>query len=145
MAGLDLRSRALALLARREHTRRELSRKLAVHCDDEAALEVLLDALTTEGLLSDARAAEAILRSRTGRHGLLKIRQELQQRGVPAELASTTLETAREAELESARSVWRKKFPHPPTNAEERARQGRFLQNRGFSLAIIQKILRDDD
>ena len=141
----DLRSRALALLSRREHTRQELSKKLAAHCEDEAALEALLDALTEEGLLSDVRAAEAILRSRHGRHGLLKIRQEFQQRGVPAGVASATLEVARAAELESARSVWRKKFSQPPTNADERARQGRYLQNRGFSLAIIQKILRDDD
>ncbi|MHB8353416.1 MAG: recombination regulator RecX [Burkholderiales bacterium] len=145
MAGIDLRSHALNLLARREHTRRELSRKLAAHCEDEAILEALLDALTEEGLLSDVRAAEAILRARQGRHGLLKIRQEFQQRGVPAKVASTTLEAARAGELESARSVWRKKFSEPPTNADERARQGRYLQNRGFSLAIIQKILHNDD
>ncbi len=145
MAGIDLRSRALHLLSRREHTRRELSKKLAAHCDDEGALEALLDALTEEGLLSDVRAAEAILRSRTGRHGLLKIRQEFQQRGVPAEVASHALASARDGELESARSVWRKKFSQLPTNAEERARQGRYLHNRGFSLPIIQQILRDDD
>ncbi len=145
MTVTDLRAGALALLARREHTRRELSKKLAALCDDEAALEALLEALTEEGLLSDARTAEAILHSRSGRHGLLKIRQELQQRGVPAEVVSTTLEAARTTELESARSVWCKKFSHPPSNAEERARQGRYLQNRGFSLAVIQKILHNDD
>ena len=141
----DLRTRALALLSRREHTRRELFQKLAAHCEDETALEALLDALTEEGLLSDSRAAEAILHARQGRHGLLKIRQEFQQRGVPAKVASAALETARAGELESARSVWRKKFAQPPTNADERARQGRYLQNRGFSLAIIQKILHNDD
>ena len=145
MDGADLRSRALQLLSRREHTRRELSRKLAAHSDDEGAIEALLDDLTEAGLLSDQRAADAILRTRAGRHGLLKIRQEFQQRGVPAEVASTALEEAREGELESARSVWRKKFAHLPTNAEERARQGRYLQNRGFSLAIIRQILRSDD
>jgi regulatory protein len=145
MAGIDLRSRALYLLSRREHTRRELYRKLAAHCDDESAIAAVLDALIEEGLLSDVRAAEAILRARQGRHGLLKIRQELQQRGVPPEVASPALEAARESELESARSVWRKKFSHPPANAEERARQGRYLQNRGFSPPIIQQILRDDD
>ncbi|MDE2260203.1 MAG: recombination regulator RecX [Betaproteobacteria bacterium] len=145
MVSTDLRSRALTLLARREHTRRELLDKLAPHGASEEALDALLDELTHEGLLSDARAAEAILRSRSGRHGLLKIRQELQQRGVPAEVASTVLGAAREGELESARQAWHKKFSHPPANAEERARQGRYLQNRGFSHAIIQQILRTDD
>ncbi len=141
----DLRSRALALLARREHTRQELRNKLSAHCESEVALGALLDELAHEGLLSDARAAEAILRSRSGRHGLLKIRQEFQQRGVPAQVASLVLEAARQGELQSARQVWQKKFSHPPTNAAERAAQGRYLQNRGFSLAIIQQILRADD
>ncbi len=141
----DLRARALALLSRREHTRFELARKLAAHADSPDALDDLLDSLTEEGLLSDARAAEAVLRVRSGRHGLLRIRQELRQRGVPEDVAAETLDAARAEELASARQVWARKFTHLPVNAEERARQGRYLQNRGFSPAVIQQVLRSRD
>jgi regulatory protein len=56
-------------------------------------------------------------------------------------------ETLKESELESAREVWRRKFPEPPANANEKARQMRFLQGRGFSLDIIRKVIAgvDDD
>ena len=145
MSGPDLRARALALLGRREHTRHELARKLAAHAETPEILDALLETLTEEGLLSDARAAEAVLRVRSGRHGLLRIRQELQQRGVPEDVAASALETARGEELASARQVWSRKFSRPPANAEERARQGRYLQNRGFSLSVIQQVLRSDD
>ncbi|MDE2343942.1 MAG: recombination regulator RecX [Betaproteobacteria bacterium] len=145
MPAPDLRARALALLGRREHTRHELARKLAVHAETPEALDTLLETLAEEGLLSDARAAEAVLRVRSGRHGLLRIRQELQQRGVPEDVAASALETARGEELASARQVWSRKFSHLPTNADERARQGRYLQNRGFSLSVIQQVLRSED
>ncbi|MDE2212141.1 MAG: recombination regulator RecX [Betaproteobacteria bacterium] len=145
MSDPDLRARALALLGRREHTRHELARKLAGHAETPEVLDALLETLTEEGLLSDVRAAEAVLRVRSGRQGLLRIRQELKQRGVPEDVAASALETARGEELASARHVWSKKFSHPPTNAEERARQGRYLQNRGFSLSVIQQVLRSDD
>lgn len=145
MSPHELRSRALSLLSRREHTRQELFRRLVTQAESAEALETLLDELTEEGLLSDARTAEAILRMRAGRSGLLKIRQELQQRGVPGDVAAAVLEVARANELASARQVWRKKFSQLPTSGEERARQGRYLQNRGFSLAIIQQVLRSED
>ncbi|MDE1941731.1 MAG: recombination regulator RecX [Betaproteobacteria bacterium] len=145
MSDPDLRARALALLGRREHTRHELARKLSVHADTPEILDALLESLTEEGLLSDARAAEAVLRVRSGRHGLLRIRQEFQQRGVPEDVAASALETAREGELASARQVWSKKFSQLPANAEERARQGRYLQNRGFSLSVIRQVLRSED
>ena len=79
----ELRARALCLLARREHTRREITEKLNPHAQDAADIETVLDELTEEGLLSDARTAQAILNSRIGRQGPLKIRQALQKHGVP--------------------------------------------------------------
>ena len=141
----DLKARALALLSRREHTRYELGKKLAGYAESTEALDALMDSLMQEGLLSDARAAEEVLRVRSGRHGLLRIRQELQQRGVPEDVAAETLAVARAEELASARRVWSRKFSHLPANADERARQGRYLQNRGFSPDVIRQVLRSLD
>ena len=55
----ELRARALRLLARREHSRVELGRKLAPHAESNEAVESLLDALEQKKQLSDARFAEA--------------------------------------------------------------------------------------
>ena len=140
----ELRARALCLLARREHTRREITEKLNPHAQDAADIETVLDELTEEGLLSDARTAQAILNSRIGRQGPLKIRQALQKHGVPNDLLAQTIQAARAGELQAARAVWGKKFNERPSSAEEQARQGRYLQNRGFSPAIIRQVLKSD-
>jgi regulatory protein len=141
---VELRARALRLLARREHTRRELTEKLNPHAAETFHIETVLDELVEEGLLSDTRAAQAILNSRVGRQGSLKIRQALQKHGVPNDLLAQTMQSARAGELKAARSVWGKKFNERPINADERARQGRYLQNRGFSPAIIRQVLQSD-
>ena len=54
-----LRERALGLLARREHSRAELGRKLAAHLGPEDDLEALLEDLLKRKLLSEERYAES--------------------------------------------------------------------------------------
>jgi len=140
----DLRVRALQYLTRREHSRAELHAKLAAHADSEEALTALLDALQAERLLSDSRYASQRIAARAGRYGNGRLRQELRQKG----LADSDIEAALpEAgnEAERCRSIWRKKFGHPPLSAEERAKQMRFLQYRGFSAEAIRQTLRGTD
>ncbi|MBI1283658.1 MAG: hypothetical protein GC183_04890 [Thiobacillus sp.] len=47
----------------------------------------------------------------------------------------------RGSEIDRARDAWRKKFSVAPANAHERARQIRFLQGRGFSQSVIDRVL----
>ena len=82
----SLRSRALKLLARREHSRVELQRKLAPHAEDPAALESLLDELMAHGWLAEGRVAEQLIHARRPRFGSGRIRQELLARGVAEEV-----------------------------------------------------------
>ncbi|MGN2390088.1 recombination regulator RecX [Pelomicrobium sp. G1] len=137
-----LRDRALRLLARREHTRAELKRKLAPHADEEDDLEALLDCLEREGWLSERRYVEQLLASRGGRYGSLRIAQELKEKGVAGPLAEAALSEARRLDEASCRAVWAKKFGRVPRTPAERARQARFLQSRGFSLEAIGKVLK---
>ncbi|MEE8222355.1 MAG: RecX family transcriptional regulator, partial [Nitrosomonadaceae bacterium] len=51
----------------------------------------------------------------------------------------------KKTELETARTVWQKKFGAMPTNAKERAKQIRFLMGRGFASEIIGQVLRPRD
>ena len=138
----SLRVRALRHLARREYTRQELDRLLAPHAESEDEVTQILDDFSQRGWLSETRAAEQIVHARRGRYGPARVRRDLEAKGVSAELVSSTIATLKEGELESARAVWRRKFREPATNSAERAKQARFLMGRGFSSAVITKLLR---
>lgn len=142
-AAPTLRERALAMLARREYSRAELARRLAPHAEDPVVLEELLDVLAGRGQLSDARYAEARSHSLSRKYGAARIVHELKSKGIEGELLDRMAASAREGELERARATWRKKFGSPPANREEKARQIRFLQSRGFSFDSIKTILGD--
>ena len=139
---IALRTRALQYLARREYSRAELRAKLQPHAAEGDDLEAELDALAARGWLSDARAADQLINQRRGRFGARRIAHELKQKGIGDDLAHAALPQLKETELETARTVWRKKFSSPPQNAREKARQIRFLQSRGFELETILKVLR---
>jgi regulatory protein len=138
----SLRARALRLLARREHSRLELQRKLAPHAEDADELERLLDDLTRRGWLAEERVAEQLIHARRGRFGSGRIRQELLAKGVAEEVVAAVLPQLKDSDLEAARSVWRRKFGTPPRSAADRARQVRFMQGRGFALETILKVIR---
>lgn len=142
----SLRARALQYLARREYSRAELRGKLLSHADCDAGqpegLDALLDDLTARGWLSDVRAATQVLHAKRSRFGTRRIAQELRQKGIAEELIGDVLPGLKESELETARSVWQKKFGALPRDANEKARQVRFLQSRGFGFEVIFQVLR---
>lgn len=146
VSAASLKKRALELLARREHTRRELARKLAVHAEDPASIEGVLDELEARGWLSESRVMEQLIHARRSRFGARKIERDLRDRGVSEEAVAAAMPTVREGELEAARAVWRRKFGgRQPRTPAERARQARFLQGRGFGLDVIMIILKGGD
>jgi regulatory protein len=139
----ELRQKAIRLLARREHTRAELARKLADHGNPEEIVAVIAE-LQASHLQSDTRAAESYVRSHAERLGVSRLRQNLKTRGVTGELIDAQLAPgALPDELERARVVWRRKFPAAPTDAREWARQARFLQGRGFASDVIRRLLKE--
>lgn len=139
----EIYQRAVRLLARREHTRAELARKLAPHGTEEE-IENVLNELSRTGLQSDARFAESYLRSQVGRLGAARLRQTLRQKGVASDTIDEQL-TDLPDESSRARDVWNRKFGMPPADAKEWARQARFLQGRGFSTDIIRRLLKEKD
>ncbi len=139
----ELKRRAIGLLARREHGRAELSRKLAAHGTEEEIAQVLAE-LESQGLLSDARAASAYVRAQGARLGLARLREGLRARGLDPESAAEGFADLG-SELDRARAVWQKKFGTPPADPREWARQARFLQSRGFAADVIRRLLKDLD
>lgn len=137
----SLLARALGCLARREHSRAELRRKLAPHAESAAQLDRLLDELEAKQLLSDRRFTEAMARGRGQRFGAARIRQELRARGVDEPLVREAVGSLTVTELQRAREVWRRRFGTPPADAAERARQMRFLAQRGFDAGVIRRVV----
>ena len=137
------RKQALDLLARREHSRLELRRKLLARSHVQDMVDEVLDRLQRERLLDEARFAEQFVRSRTGRgQGPAKIRAQLLQRGVGDSLIDTALAEAECDWAALAAAARRKRFGAAPPGAyRERARQARFLKSRGFEFGQIQAAL----
>jgi len=131
----------LKLLARRDHTRAELERKLSAHASEDE-IAAVLDRLQQGDLQSDARFAEAYVSARRARLGSFRLRYDLRARGVSDALIDQALAEPGEDELVRARAVWQRKFDGPPADAREFAKQARFLQSRGFGADILKKLLR---
>ena len=145
-----LRGRALGLLARREHARAELARKLAPYAESAEELDALLEDLVARRLLSDERYVEMRMHARGQRFGNARLAYELRTQGVSEELVGAAL-AGEVDELARARQVWQRKFGNNDGKTREetkaaaaRARQVRFLMSRGFSGETIRRVLRGD-
>ncbi|MCX7962631.1 MAG: RecX family transcriptional regulator [Burkholderiales bacterium] len=133
-----LRRRALALLARREHSRAELAARLAPEAASPAALAALLDELERGGLLSDERYAEVRARRLARKYGAARIREDLRAKGVPAPIVERF---AAGDELARARAILARRYRGQAATREERARRARFLLGRGFSRETVRRAL----
>jgi regulatory protein len=142
---ISLRERALAMLARREHTRAEMMRELSPHSESPEQVEQLLDALVARGWLSEARFAESRANTLARKFGSRKLEHDLRSRGVSAEVVEQTVERSLAQELDNCRAAWQRKFGVPPQNAAERGRQMRFLAGRGFSAEAVRQVLKAGD
>jgi regulatory protein len=135
------------LLARREHGRRELARKLAARgFRDRSVVDDVLAALEAEGLLSDMRFAEQFVWSRVQRGaGPLKIHAELRERGIDEALIARSLEALADEWQDLLRQARERRFGRDiPHDFRERNRQMRFLQQRGFTAEQIRRVFHDD-
>jgi regulatory protein len=136
----------MRLLARREHSRRELERKLAVHAEDPAELGRVLDEFEAQGWLSERRVVEHVVHARRSRFGAQRIERDLLAKGVSQDAIAAAMPELKGGELQAAREVWRRKFGgRLPRNASERGRQARFLQGRGFSFEVTLKVIKGDE
>ena len=135
---IELRARALRLLARREHSRAELGRKLLPRAESPEALNALLDSLESKKQLSDERFASERAHILSRKFGATRIRQDLKAKGIESEFIDRV---SSEGELERARAILERKYREPAATREERAKRMLFLQGRGFPFDIIRTLL----
>jgi regulatory protein len=138
----SLRARAMRFLARREHSRAELQRKLSAVAEEGDDVEALLDELASKGWLSDARFAELAVRSKARRFGPLRVAYQLRAKGVGEETIAIAFASAGAEGAADLEKVWSSRFSSAPADQRERGRQVRFLQGRGFALEDILRFLK---
>jgi len=153
---VDARSTALALLARRAHTRLEIRRKLLQRAFPRAEVEACLDDLAARGWLNDAATAAALASARLrGGRGRARIASELSAKGVSradADAALSGLDPAEEAR--ALRRALDRRARSLPAGLTRRARSKKLfdhLVRRGFAPSAVLEALRtkgeptDDD
>ncbi|WP_456418317.1 regulatory protein RecX [Thiolapillus sp.] len=130
------------LLSMREHSQLELERKLLRRFDSTVVQQVLRE-LRQQGLQSDARFAEQYVYSRRNKgYGPLRIRAELQEKGVAEERIAACLDAVEEDWYATMLGVAERKFgSHSPADRKEMAKRGRFLSSRGFPSWMINEYL----
>ena len=136
---------AVRLLARREHSRVELSRKLRARGMPDELVDEVLGSLAARRLQSDERYAESLVNSRVSRgQGPVRIRRDLSQQGIPEAEIDAVLAAAPVDWYDLARDTRRRRFgTGVPAEWKERARQARFLQYRGFTGDQIREAIGD--
>lgn len=138
--------RALGLLTRREHSRRELTRKLAargVEADEaQAAVAKLADA----GWQDDARFGQSLVRSRiSGGYGPLHVRAELGMHGLDREAVDAAMASFEGDWAEVARDLVRRRFGDAgPSDPAQRRKAADLLMRRGFDGDRIRAATRFD-
>jgi len=143
----EIHQRALGLLARREHSARELITKLMMRDYDEATVQSVVTALAQEGLQSDGRFTESYIHSRIEKGcGPVRIKQELRERGINDDLIKLHLDMHAPEWEQRALQAREKRFgKNISQNFKDKAKQMRFLQQRGYSGEQIRKIFGTSD
>lgn len=142
----DVRRAAVAMLARREHAAVELNYKLIDKGFAAPLAQQAVAELAAAGSQSDARFTEVFVRSKMRRGlGAARIRQELRARGVDDALIEQHLRAVQVQWREEIARVRSKRFGEElPKTAAERAKQMRFLFQRGFSSEQIRMAMRGE-
>ena len=140
------RRHALFLLTRRDHTSLELRQKLSRKDYPNAGIDTVIAALEETGLINAVRFAESYSHYRRGKgYGPRRIAMELQSKGIAEAVIAEQVKITDNAWFTEIRAIWRKHFKgRQPADQRERARQLRFLYNRGFTQDQITSVFDDE-
>jgi regulatory protein len=136
--------RGLSMLARREHSRRELRARLEQGGYEEAEAGEAIERLGDQNYQNDERFAEMLLRARVAHgYGPARIRAELRSHGLAAATVDALIASAEVDWNALALTQLRKKFgDSPATDHAERGKRAQFLSRRGFTADMIKMAAR---
>jgi regulatory protein len=133
---------ALNLLARRDHSRLELRHKLAQRGVMSPTIDAVLDHLVGEGLIDEARYAEVYAYGRSDKgYGPLRIRRELQERGIDEAIIFSTLSRLDDFWMSNLTKLHHKRWSSKKVESvADEVKRIRFLRQRGFTLEQIKQL-----
>ncbi len=139
----DIRLSAMNLLARREHSSKELKQKLLKRYKAPDLIDEQLLRLAEEKLQCDERFAESFLRQRISRgHGPIRIRQEMRLKGISDTEINSAMDVVQPDWFELAEQTYHRKFGALPSeDIKEKSKRSRFMQYRGFGHDHYQYLL----
>jgi regulatory protein len=137
----EIVSASLKLLAMRDMSRIQFVDKLTKKEFNEHDINEAVAWCEAEGWLNEPRYAEVAARRLSHKYGASRVAATLRQKGVDDETVMSTIAAMKDGEFSRARSVWARKFDALPDASEIRAKQTRYLQSRGFSFAVIKRVL----
>ena len=140
-ANKALVSAALRMLSRRDYCRSEFIDKLTSKEFEKEEVEGAADWCCAQGFLNEARFAEGTARRLGAKYGSLRVAHTLRQKGVADEQIGAVILTLKENEHDRARALWNRKFGSVAESAEEKSKQIRYLQSRGFSFSTIKQVI----
>lgn len=135
------------MLARREHSKRELVLKLRARGCPERLIQETVAALAKEGMQSDSRFAESFVRNRVDRGaGPLRVQAEMLTRGLDDEVMNAALMEYKDWWKDLALEVYKKRYgDEAPADYAEKAKRMAFLQSRGFTVEQINYAINTAD
>lgn len=135
----------MVFLTQREHGAAELLKKLRIKGYDTAGCQEALSECQRLGLQCDYRFSASLSRTRVQQgYGPMRIKQELNAKGVDEEIITQTLKELAFDWPEIAKGVWEKKFSkHKSVVHKELQKQQRFLLYRGFPQSIIIQLMKN--
>ena len=142
MASAEIYNKALDLLSRREHSRKELFLKLSKRFESKEEINLTLDRLEEKNLLSDSRfTGEYVQARRKKGFGPVKISAELEKRGINDSLISYEIDKFNDWE-DLAELSFKKRFPDGISkDFRKLQKQKNFLSNKGFTFYQIESVL----
>lgn len=144
---IDIRRAALRMLARREHSKKELHRKLLNKKYNSNEIEMVLQTLAETGLLKEDRFIESFIHARRNKgFGPLRIQAELIEKGITLLIIEHHLKIHDNLWFNHVKCVWQKRFKNQlPHDYKTRAQQMRFLQAKGFTNEQIRSVFNIDE
>ncbi len=138
--------RGLSMLARREHSQRELRARLEHGGYDDAETDEAIKRLGQQEYQDDNRFGEMILRARVSQgYGPVRVRAELRSHGLSDAAIRALLEAADADWTVLALTQLRKKYgSKPAADHAERGKRAQFLLRRGFTAATARSATRAD-
>ena len=136
------KEKALNLLSYKEYTTKQLTDRLKRHTDEESA-EQAVARMEELGLLDDDDYAERFARdlSERKKFGILRIRQEMRQRGLTNEQIEYATSLLRSDPEEKMREIIARKYPLAYEDEKVRRRAFSALMRMGYPAAEVRRVL----